>query len=273
MTPNDAGDADGVQNFPVLTSVSTDGGTTTIRGTLHSTANTEFLLEFFTNASCDPSGNGEGQTWFASISAVSTNADGQLEFAGGVSPALPAGTVVTATATATNPAGGTSEFSTCVTVSAGPEQIGPVGGSGGSPFSISCAPNTVALALRGRAGDDIDRTELWCSASHPRRAHVFAGGVGGDTGADYDNTLTCPAGSTMTGVHGLAGIVLFGGNVVDTLGVRCTDRTGEVISTPTVGIPAPGTSPFSLNCPAGKNVVGIFGGQGGLLDRIGISCQ
>ena len=30
VTPNDAGDADGVQNFPVLTSVGTDGGTTTI---------------------------------------------------------------------------------------------------------------------------------------------------------------------------------------------------------------------------------------------------
>ena len=194
VTPNDAGDADGVQNFPVLTSVSTDGGTTTIRGTLQSTANTEFLLEFFTNASCDPSGNGEGQTWFASISAVATNADGALAFTGGVSPALPAGTVVTATATATNPAGGTSEFSSCVTVSAGPEQIGPVGGSGGSPFSISCAPNTVALALRGRAGDDIDRTELWCSALPPQEGAVFAGGVGGDTGADYDNTLTCPAG-------------------------------------------------------------------------------
>ena len=176
VTPNDARDADGLQNFPVLTSVSTDGGTTTIRGTLHSTANTEFLLEFFTNAACDPSGNGEGQTWFASISAVSTNADGELAFTGGVSPALPAGTVVTATATASNPAGGTSEFSTCVTVSAGPEQIGPVGGSGGSPFSISCAPNTVALALRGRAGDDIDRTELWCSALPPPGGLSVRGG-------------------------------------------------------------------------------------------------
>ena len=100
---------------------------------------------------------------------------------------------------------------------------------------------------------------------------MFAGGVGGDTGADYDNTLTCPAGSTMTGVQGLAGIVLFGGNVVDTLGVRCTDRTGEVITTPAVGIPAPGTSPFSLNCPAGKTWWGFSEARAACWNRIGDS--
>jgi hypothetical protein len=67
--------------------------------------------------------------------------------------------------------------------------------------------------------------------------------------------------------------VLFGGEVVDTLGVLCTDKSGEVITSQTVGIPALGTSPFGLSCPAGKSVVGIFGGQGSLLDRIGIYCQ
>jgi hypothetical protein len=113
VTPNDTGDADGLQNFPVLTSVSTDGGTTTVRGTLHSQANTEFLLEFFTNASCDPSGNGEGQTWFATVSAVSTDGQGNLAFTSGVSPALPVGTIVTATATGPS---GTSEFSACAEV-------------------------------------------------------------------------------------------------------------------------------------------------------------
>ena len=274
VTPNDENETDGAQNFPSLTSVTTDSGTTTIRGTLHSAPETDFLIEFFTNASCDPSGNGEGQTWFASISGVSANAAGDLAFTGGVSPTLPIGTIVTATASATgtNTRGGTSEFSKCFTVTAeGPETIGPVGGPGGSPFSISCAPDSHALALRGRAGDDIDRTELWCNA--PLEGMVFAGGVGGDTGADYDNTLTCPANTTMTGLHGRAGIVLFGGNIVDTLGVRCTDRTGEVFTSQAVGNPAPAAEPFSLSCPAGKSVVGIFGGQGSLLDRIGIFCK
>jgi hypothetical protein len=273
VTPNDAGDVDGLQNFPTLTSVITDGGTTRIEGTLHGTPDTEFAVELFTSASCDPSGHGEGQTWFATVSAVSSNQFGDLAFAGGVSPAIAVGTAVTATATATSPAGGTSEFSRCVTVaSAGPEAIGPAGGPGGSPFTISCAAGTHAVALRGRAGDDIDRTELWCS-SLEGEGQVFAGGVGGDTGADYDNALTCPANSTLTGVHGRAGAVLFGGEVVDTLGVLCTDRSGEVVTSQTVGNPAPATSPFTLSCPAGKHVVGMFGGQGVVLDRIGISCQ
>jgi hypothetical protein len=273
VTPNDAGEADGLQNFPTLTSAITDGGTTRIQGTLHGTPNTAYAIELFTSASCDPSGNGEGQTWFATVAAISTNEFGDLAFAGGVSPGIPAGTVVTATATATaaNPPGGTSEFSSCVTVAAAPEAIGPAGGAGGSPFSISCAPGSRAVALRGRAGDDIDRTELWCSS--PFEGAVFAGGVGGDTGVDYDSALTCPANTTMTGVHGRVGTVLFGGEVVDTLGVRCTDESGEVVTSQTVGIPAPGTSPFGLGCPAGKTVVGIFGGQGRVLDRIGIYCQ
>ena len=98
-----------------------------------------------------------------------------------------------------NPAGGTSEFSSCVTVSAGPDRSDRWAARAARLSRSPARPSTVALALRGRAGDDIDRTELWCRAFPPQEGAVFAGGVGGDTGADYDNTLTCPANSTMTG--------------------------------------------------------------------------
>src|SRR5712692_2073565 len=63
MTLNDPGDADtganNLQNFPVLTSATSGGGSTTIQGTLNSTANTAFSLDFFSNTLCDPSGFGE----------------------------------------------------------------------------------------------------------------------------------------------------------------------------------------------------------------------
>src|SRR6185436_6247882 len=64
VTPNDAGDADGgsnrLQNFPFISSTSTTGAQVSMVGSLNSTANTMFNLEFFVNPSCDASGNGEG---------------------------------------------------------------------------------------------------------------------------------------------------------------------------------------------------------------------
>jgi hypothetical protein len=153
-----------------------------------------------------------------------------------------------------------------------PYLVGPVGGTGGTPFSFSCPTGTVATALRGRTGDDIDRTELWCTA--PTGATVQAGAVGGFGGVDYGADLTCPSGSVLTGLHGRAGIVTFGGNVVDTLGVTCVNpATGEGFTSLARGLASPGTAPFSLTCNPGTQVIGIFGAQGGLLDRVGIICQ
>ncbi|HEX2340351.1 MAG TPA: FG-GAP-like repeat-containing protein, partial [Vicinamibacterales bacterium] len=112
VTPNDTGDGDtganNLQNFPVVTSATTSAGLTTVIGTLNSTAQTQYTLEFFTNATCDGSGNGEGQT-FVGLTTVTTNADGNASFQTTVS----ASTIVTATAT--DPSGNTSEFSACVT--------------------------------------------------------------------------------------------------------------------------------------------------------------
>jgi hypothetical protein len=115
VTPNDAPDDDGVQNFPVLTSALVVGGTTTITGSLQSTANTTFQIRFFVSPTCDTSGNGEGQTQFGTLDEASTNVDGNLIIDVSFGVALTEGHAVTATARnlATND---TSEFSACVTV-------------------------------------------------------------------------------------------------------------------------------------------------------------
>src|SRR5262249_49414295 len=56
---NDTGDADvgpnGLQNFPVITAVSTTGDATTIDGTLNSTPTTTFRIEFFASDAADAS--------------------------------------------------------------------------------------------------------------------------------------------------------------------------------------------------------------------------
>jgi hypothetical protein len=111
VTPNDAGDVDDgsnhLQNFPVLTSVSSSGGLTSIAGTLNSTANTIFRIELFANDTIDPSGFGEGQSFVGFIN-VTTDASGSASFTASV-PQIAAGRRITSTAT--DPAGNTSEFS------------------------------------------------------------------------------------------------------------------------------------------------------------------
>jgi hypothetical protein len=112
-TPNDPGDADSgpnnLQNFPVISSAKTaNGTTTTIEGTLDTTPNKPLIrVQFFSKpsgADADAEGqNLEGETF------VSTGADGKATFTFQPVTAVAVGSVVTATAT--DPAGNTSEFS------------------------------------------------------------------------------------------------------------------------------------------------------------------
>jgi hypothetical protein len=114
VTPNDPGDGDTGgnkrQNFPLITAVTSDGFQTSISGTLNSTPNTTFAVDFYTNSVCDPSGNGEGGRFF---DATTVNTDGNgnaainVMFPTGLAP----GKLIAATAT--DPLGNTSEFSPC----------------------------------------------------------------------------------------------------------------------------------------------------------------
>jgi parallel beta-helix repeat protein len=116
VTLNDAGDSDGganyLQNFPVLKSAVT-GGSTTIHGSLNSTPSTTFRIEFFSSPSADPSGYGEGGNFVGAIN-LTTDAGGNASFTATLSTALKPGNVITATAT--DSANNTSEFSRAVTV-------------------------------------------------------------------------------------------------------------------------------------------------------------
>jgi len=120
VTPNDAGDPDpgpnNLQNFPVLTSAVSAGGSTTVAGTLNSTASTTFRVEFFSNSACDSSGNGEGQTLLGSTAATTVGNSASINIA--LPIAAPVGHFVTATAT--DAANNTSEFSQCLIVTASP---------------------------------------------------------------------------------------------------------------------------------------------------------
>jgi hypothetical protein len=134
----DAG-ANGLQNFPELTSAVISGGVTTVNGLLRTTANTDVVIDLYYNTACDPSGHGEGQTWFGSISGLQTDIVGNLSFSASIA-GVPEGVLVTATATT---AEGTSEFSGCRTVLAPGFVDWPVSqGGNGHVYEYVRAPGT-----------------------------------------------------------------------------------------------------------------------------------
>ncbi len=152
VSGNDPGDGDGgannLQNFPVLTSAVVGGSSTSVRGTLNSTASATFRIEFFSNASCDASGNGEGQTYLGFVSAT-TDAGGNATFTATLPGAVPLNNSVTATATDAN--GNTSEFSVCRCVysfAVSPAAFSQASGSGTITVSngASCAWTAVSNA-------------------------------------------------------------------------------------------------------------------------------
>ena len=180
-TPNDPGDGDTganeLQNFPVITKATTDGSATTVEGTLNSKPSTTYRVEIFSSPACDPSGFGEGRTFRTAVN-VTTDASGNATFAANAG-AVPEGHVITATAT--DPAGNTSEFSACAEVRparAAPATLtldpkadsNPVGTShtvtatvadaGGAPvadvsvrFTVTGAVTTTGSCTTGAAGE------------------------------------------------------------------------------------------------------------------------
>jgi CSLREA domain-containing protein len=117
VTPNDAGDADTTdndgQNFPVLDGAFGTATSIEISGTLESLPATEYHIELFVSPECDPSGHGEGETYLGSIDDT-TDGDETLQFSTSIAGAAEVGDFITATAT--DPAGNTSEFSACVEI-------------------------------------------------------------------------------------------------------------------------------------------------------------
>jgi hypothetical protein len=134
VTPNDSGDADsgpsGLQNFPTVTFATSGVNGSKIRYSFDSLPDQLYTLDFFANASPDPSGNGEGQTFLA-YGSVKTDAAGHAE--GAVDTTLPtAGLYVTATASLQIREDGvvrykTSEFSPPILGVQGPTDAAVVG--------------------------------------------------------------------------------------------------------------------------------------------------
>ena len=116
------------QNFPVIASAVALATGLHLHGTLNAEPNVTFVLEFFLNDACDPSGFGEGKTYLGPAS-VATDAAGNATFTAALAPIppAPAGSRYI-TATATHPDGSSSEFSPCKLVTpTGPSVVEHLG--------------------------------------------------------------------------------------------------------------------------------------------------
>jgi titin len=131
------------QAFPVLTIAVSDGSSTTITGSLQSTPDTAFTLEFFANAAPNPSGYGEGQSYPGSW-LVTTDDNGNASFTVNFVSGDTTGQFIAATAT--DPANNTSSFSLCLVVTPGGAPPGPRG-SGRAALPAEGLNDSGAVAL------------------------------------------------------------------------------------------------------------------------------
>jgi hypothetical protein len=214
VTPNDPLDADtggnGLQNFPVIQSATQSGATVRVVGTLNSSPNAPFEVQFFASAACDSSGFGEGST-FLGRTQVTTNGAGSAAFDVVLPTAVNAGWFVTATATL-EPLGATSEFSACSTIVADAAQSYCFGD--GSGTACPCANNGVSgngcasssfasganLSSSGIAGASAGTDSLILTTTNIPGPGLFFQGTsqsGGGFGTAFGDGLLC-AGGTIT---------------------------------------------------------------------------
>lgn len=100
-----------ITNTPELTSLSLSSTTFVIGGSLSAEASKSYRIELFASAARDPSGYGGAQKFLAAF-ILTTSASGQALFNRTVTGSVDFGWVVTATAT--DPLGNTSEFSSSI---------------------------------------------------------------------------------------------------------------------------------------------------------------
>jgi Bacterial Ig-like domain (group 3) len=281
------------QNFPVITAATSAGSYAVISGTLTSTPNTAFTIQFFASVAAGSSGNGEGQTYLGEITNATTNGSGNYVFNDVKFPAVAGQAVITATAT--DPSGNTSEFSEAFSATTTtPIVVENTNDSG--PNSLRAAityadsqtsPQTIMFAIPGNGVQTIEPQ----SALPPIAQQVLIDGTTEQgyngspiiqlegTDAPDSSGLQFAAGSADSTIKGLeftgwnngieidtTGVLVVGNYIGYTTGVDEPNDNGVYItgSGNTVG----GTTAASLNVISGNSSDGVAINGLGAVDNV-----
>ncbi|MDT3778358.1 DUF4347 domain-containing protein [Nitrospira sp. MA-1] len=232
ITANDVGDGDtgsnNLQNYPVLTSVTTTGTQVTINGTLNSSASTTYRIEIFASVIADGTAYGEAERYLGSAT-VTTDGSGN----GTISSVLPAvvagGEFVTATATVIDNVGqvgiddalaygDTSEFAQNVVANTAP--VNTVPGS-------QVVDEDTALTITGLSVTDVDGnlSTVQLAVTQGTVTVMVSGAATISAGANGTSTLTLSG--SQTDINATLASVSYQGNLnytgADTLTVTSTD--------------------------------------------------
>ena len=247
VNANDFGDWDGGankgQNFPVLKTVSSGR---MVSGTLDSDPQTAYRIEFFASRACDAAGHGEGEAVLDSI-YVTTDDSGHVDFTIALSDTLSAGGIITATAT--NPAGNTSEFCACLAVSEMemlPDFTGiitTVAGGGAYGFQGDGGPATSAY-ISSPSGVFVDRANnLYITTGDARVRKVDPSGIITTVAGNGTHGYSGDGGpATRAGLYGPSGVFVDdAGNIYIVCQVsyriRKVDPSGIITTVAGTGIP------------------------------------
>lgn len=163
---------------PSITSAAAAYGSTTVQGQLNSQAATEFRIEFFTSPQWDLERSPEGQLYLGAAN-VTTDSLGAANFTAAIPIATPTNRVVTATAT--DPAGNTSEFSSAALPTYGPQT---------PKLAIVAGAGTLTIAWPSAAAAAGFRVQATASLS-PASWQTVSAGIN-DNGIVQSLTLAIP---------------------------------------------------------------------------------
>ena len=232
VTANDAGDADtganGLQNYAVLSSATSNGNDTTIAGSFNGAASTTYRIEFFSSPSGDATGHGEGLTFLGFVT-VTTDASGNATFNTTLSGVnVTAGHAVSSTTTVDlggGNYGSTSEFSANVVAHTPPVNTVP---------GAQSATEDTAHAISGISVNDVDGnlSTVQLSVGNGSVTVGLAGGASISAGANGSTTLTLSG--TQAQINAALATLSYQGSLnftgSDTLTVLSTDSLGATDS-------------------------------------------
>ena len=151
---NRGNDANNNQSYPTLNSAIQSAGGTFVSGTLASVPNSTFTIDFYANTAPDPSGFGQGE-YYLGWTTVSTDANGNASFTATVGAVLAGASYLSATAT--DAAGNTSEFSGDIALPA----YAPPTASAGGPYTMSYGGSVTFNGAASQSPEAYPLTYSW----------------------------------------------------------------------------------------------------------------